>query len=49
MEVQKKFTTGHSIYDNIANESLLGEPIDLNRVVRGLPTFQDYKNIAGPL
>ncbi len=49
MEVQKKFTTGHSIYDNPANESLLGEPIDINRVVPELPNFQDYKNISNPL
>jgi hypothetical protein len=49
MEVQKKFTTGHSVYDTPAHESLLGEPIDITRVVPGLPSFQDYKNIANPL
>jgi hypothetical protein len=49
MEVQKKFTTGHSVYDSPANETLLGESIDINRVVPGVPTFQDYKNIANPL
>lgn len=49
MEIQKKFTTGQSVYDSPANETLLGEPIDVNRVVPGVPSFQDYKNIANAL
>jgi hypothetical protein len=49
MEIQKKFTTGHSVYDSPDNETLLGEPIDINRVVSGVPSFQDYKNIANAI
>jgi hypothetical protein len=45
MEVQKKFTTGKSVYDNPDNEMLLGEPVDVDRVIPGMPTVEDYRNI----
>jgi hypothetical protein len=45
MEVDKKFRTGQSIYDNPEYENVLGEPIDIKRVIRNLPTIEDYRQI----
>lgn len=45
MEVSKKFTTGKSIYDDVSNENVLGEPVDIKRNIRKLPTAADYKSI----
>jgi hypothetical protein len=45
MEINKKFTTGKSIYDDSSNENVLGEPVDIKRNIRQLPTIEEYKNI----
>lgn len=45
MEVSKKFTTGKSIYDDVNNENVLGEPVDIKRNIRRIPSIQDYRNI----
>lgn len=44
LELNKKFLDGHSKYDDM-NEHLLGEPIDIKRKIRDIPTSQDFKNI----
>jgi hypothetical protein len=45
MEINKKFTTGKSRFDDPNNEYLLGEKVDVNRVVPGLPSVEEYRNI----
>ena len=45
MEIDRKFKTGSSIYDDPRNENVLGDAIDIPRVIRRLPTPEDYKNI----
>lgn len=44
-EISRKFTEGTCAFDNPENELLLNEPIDINRVVRSLPTSEEYRNI----
>jgi hypothetical protein len=45
MEIQKKFSTGKSSLDNPDNELILGEKNDVPRVVLGVPSVEDYRNI----
>lgn len=45
VELNKKFMTGKAKFDDPHNELLLNEPIDLERRVRKLPTFEEYRNI----
>jgi hypothetical protein len=45
MEVSKKFTTGKSKFDNPDKEYLLGDKVDVPRVVSPVPTVEDYRNI----
>lgn len=45
MEVSRKFTTGKSLYDNPENENVLGEPVDIRRNIRKLPTIDEYRSI----
>jgi hypothetical protein len=44
-EINKKFTTGTSKFDNPDQEYLIGEKVDVNRFVPEIPTFEDYRNI----
>jgi len=43
MEINKKFLTGTSKYDH--NETLLGDPIDIKRRVRTIPTPEEFRKI----
>jgi len=45
MEINKKFTTGSSKFDNPEKETLFGEQVDVNRYVPGIPTAEDYRNL----
>jgi hypothetical protein len=45
MEIERKFKTGHSSYDDPNVEKLLDDPIDIRRVVRTVPSFADYRKI----
>jgi hypothetical protein len=45
MEINKKFTTGSSKFDDPTQELLLGEIVDVNRVVSPIPTVEDYRNL----
>lgn len=44
-EINKKFTEGTCKYDNPEDELLLGDPIDIKRIIRRLPTSQDYRKL----
>ncbi len=44
-EINKKFTEGTCAFDNPDNELILGEPIDIKRIIKQLPTVEEYKNI----
>lgn len=43
MEINKKFMEGHSVFDK--EELVLGEPIDIKRKIRDIPTVDEYKSI----
>lgn len=43
VELNKKFLEGESSIDQ--NELVLNEPIDIKRLIRGIPTAEDYKSI----
>lgn len=43
IELNKKFTEGESGLDH--NELVLNEPIDIKRIVRGIPTAEEYRSI----
>jgi hypothetical protein len=45
MEINKKFTTGRSRFDNPDHEYLLGDKVDVPRVVPSIPSVEDYRNI----
>jgi hypothetical protein len=45
MEIQKKFVTGKSNLDDPEKELILGEKNDVPRVVMGVPSVEDYRNI----
>lgn len=45
VELNKKFMTGKAKFDDPHNELLLTEPIDVERRVRSIPTFEDYRKI----
>ena len=45
MEINKKFATGKSKFDNPEHEYLLGDKVDVPRVVQSVPTVEDYRNI----
>jgi hypothetical protein len=44
-EISKKFTEGTCAFDNPENEMILNEPIDIKRIVRNLPSGEEYRNI----
>lgn len=43
MNIDAKFRTGKSKLDNPENENVLGEPVDIKRTVRTIPTLEDYR------
>jgi hypothetical protein len=45
VELNKKFMTGKAKLDDPHNELLLNEPIDLERRIRSIPTFEEYRKI----
>jgi len=45
VEINNKFLHGHSAYDSEGSETLLGEPIDIKRKIRNIPTVDEYKNL----
>jgi hypothetical protein len=45
VELNKKFMTGKAKFDDPHNELLLNEPIDIERRIRSIPTFEEYKKI----
>jgi hypothetical protein len=45
MEIDKKFTTGKSSFDDPHIENILGDSIDIKRYVKPLPTLESYKAI----
>jgi hypothetical protein len=45
MEINKKFTTGESRFDNPSQEYLLGEKVDVPRVLPSIPNVDNYRNI----
>jgi hypothetical protein len=44
-EIDRKFNTGHSRFDNPDEELLLGDKIDIKRIIRTVPSVDDYKSI----
>jgi len=44
-EIDRKFNTGKSSFDDPDQELLLGDKIDIKRIIRSVPTVDDYKNI----
>jgi hypothetical protein len=44
-EITKKFTEGSCVYDNPENELLLNDPIDIRRIIRTLPTLEEYRKL----
>jgi hypothetical protein len=44
-EIDRKFNTGKSRFDNPEEELLLGDKIDIKRTVRTVPSIADYKSI----
>lgn len=45
VEINNKFLHGESAYDHAGAEIVLGEPIDIKRRIRNIPTVEEYKNL----
>lgn len=42
VEINKKFITGKSIYDDPEKELILSEQIDIKRKIRGVPSYEEF-------